>query len=252
MGNIVRGVDTAQRLTEDNAKLLFANGVKFVGRYLVPREYSKSLTESEADIIRSAGLGILLIYEIEAARAKRGESVGNYDGLQARYLAERMNIPTDATIYFCVDYDAPKTDYPAIERYLYAAKASVAPYRCGVYGKADLINSIKADAYWQCVAWSYGMVSEKANIYQYEWQGGDEAQAIAKATGVSVDMNRCHDMASVGIWMPPKQKHWYDDAMAWAEKNGLMKDGRPDDAMTRAEVATVLYRFNDYLRKAVK
>jgi hypothetical protein len=247
----INGVDTAQRLTKANAEALADCGMKFVGRYLVPKEYDKSLTESEADIIRSAGLGILLIYEIEASRARRGEKTGHYDGLQAKYLAERMQIPTDAAIYFCVDYDAPKTDYALIEQYLYAAKASVAPYRCGVYGKADLINSVKADVYWQCVAWSYGLVSDKANVYQYEWQGGDEAQYIAKKTGVGVDMNRCGDMAAAGIWMPPKPKHWYDDAMEWAEKNGLMKDGRPEDAMTRAEVATVLYRFNDYLRKAV-
>ena len=146
-------------------------------------------------------------------------------------------------IYFAVDYDAPKTDYPAIERYLYAAKAAVTPYRCGVYGKADLINSVKADAYMQCVAWSGGLVSEKADIYQYEWQGGAEAQAIQKKTGVAVDMNRCADMAAAGLWLPPEEKHWYDDAMRFVSAHGWLSDGRPNDNVTRAELATVLYRI---------
>lgn len=248
----VNGVDTAQKLTKANAEALANCGIEFVGRYLVPQYYSKSLTESEADAIRSAGLGIVLIYEIEAARAKRGEEVGYSDGQEAKYLAERLGVPSDAAIYFCVDYDAPNTDYPAIERYIYSAKHGCAPYKCGMYGKADLINSVKADCYMQCVAWSYGVVSNKANIYQYDWQGGSEAQAIQKATGIPVDMDRCWDMRAAGIWMPPEQKHWYDDAMKWAAENGLMNDGRPEDYMTRAEVATVLQRYDELLHEAVK
>jgi hypothetical protein len=31
--------------------------------------------------------------------------------------------------------------------------------------------------------------------------------------------------------------------MAWAERQGLLRDGRPNDPVTRAELATVLYRI---------
>lgn len=247
----INGVDTAQRLTKANAEALVECGMKYVGRYLVPQYYGKSLTESEADAIRSAGLGIVLLYELDATRAKHGAKVGDFDGAEAKKLAERMNIPAGCAIYFCVDYDAPRTDYPQIEQYLYAAKAACAPYRCGVYGKADLINSVKADCYMQCVAWSYGVVSTKLNIYQYDWQGGTEAQAITRKAGIPVDMDRCWGMRSAGIWQPIEETHWYDGAMQWAAENGLMTDGRPNDFMTRAEVATVFQRYDELLHKAV-
>lgn len=37
---------------------------------------------------------------------------------------------------------------------------------------------------------------------------------------------------------------WYAGAMAWAKENGLMNGGRPLDAVTRAELATVLQRYD--------
>ena len=43
---------------------------------------------------------------------------------------------------------------------------------------------------------------------------------------------------------PKTAVHWYDDAMAWAETVGLIKDGRPNDSVTRAELATVLMRYH--------
>ena len=242
-----RGIDTAARITSEQAKKLVEQGISFCGRYLVDQSFSKALTQDEADRLRKAGLGIVLIWETSAVRARDGADAGKRDGYSARSLAEQMGIPDGCTIYYAVDYDAPKSDYPLIEQYLYAAKAACEPYRCGVYGKADLINSVKADNYMQCVAWSYGLISSKNSIYQYEWQGGPEAQEIYKSTGVPVDMNRCDSLESAGIWLPEKEKHWYDGAISWAESNKLINDGRPLDNVTRAELATVLERFASHI-----
>ena len=238
-----KGIDTAARLTARQAASATEQGVEFVGRYLVEPSMSKALTLGEIKILHGANLGILLIWETTANRAKYGESAGAEDGARARNLAATYAVPTGTVIYFAVDYDAPKSDYQAIDAYLCAAKAACAPYKCGVYGKADLINSVKADAYMQCVAWSYGVQSHKTNVYQYEWQGGTNAKALASKIGVAVDLDGTDDMTAAGIWMPPKPKQWYDDAMAWADRQGLIKDGRPDDPVTRAELATVLYRI---------
>lgn len=237
------GIDTAARISAPVAAKIAEQNLTFVGRYLTDPSWWKSLTDDEVKRIHNAGVGILLIWETTAARCKDGEEAGKRDGYTAYSLAKQIGVPDNMVIYFAVDYDAPKNDYAAIEAYLYAAKAACAPYRCGVYGKADLINAVKADAYMQCVAWSYGVVSTKTNVYQYEWQGGAEAQDIQRKTGVPVDMDRCDSMESAGVWLPEKKKMWYDDAMAWAEQHGLIKDGRPNDPVTRAELATVLYRI---------
>ena len=244
-----QGIDTAARINAQQAKILADNGIAFVGRYLVQPSMSKALTANEARILRDSGLGVLLIWETYANRARDGASAGRTDGASAAKLADEMGVPNDCAIYFAVDYDAPKSDYQAIEQYLYAAKAACAPYRCGVYGKVDLINSVKADCYMQCVAWSNGALSSKANIYQYEWQGGAEAKAIAKKIGVAVDMNSCNDMNAAGIWMPTVEQHWYDAAMQWVASNGLMNDGRPNDYVTRAELATILMRYHNTFGK---
>lgn len=230
-----KGVDTVQRLTKENAVALKSCGVDFVGRYLVSETYDKAITEEEAYTILSCGLGVVLIFEIEAARARKGEEQGRLDGEECKSLAHAMSVPNDVAIYFAVDYDAPKTDYPAIESYLYAAKQSVSPYRCGVYGKADLINSVKADCYMQCFAWSNGVLSNKLNIYQYQWQGGKEAQAIKAKTGVTVDMDRCEDLSAAGVWILKSKT-----AHEWCVENGLVDDTMRDVS----QIEEIIYRYH--------
>jgi len=243
-----QGIDTAARVSASSAVALKENGISFVGRYLVPPSMPKFLSYTEAEQIRSTGLAILLIWESTAERARFGAQAGKDDGTQALIIAQSYKIPYDCAIYFAVDYDAPRSDYAVIEQYLYAAKQAIAPYRIGVYGKSDLINSIKCDCYMQCVAWSYGAVSAKNNVYQYAWQGDEKAKALANKVGFAVDLDRCDDMKAAGMWLPPEKSNWYDDAMAWAAETGLMNDGRPLDYVTRAELATVMQRFyNKYI-----
>ncbi len=239
------GIDTCAKISTQTAAKIAEQNLSFVGRYLTDPTWSKSLTDDEVKRLHNAGVGVLLIYETSATRCREGEMAGQRDGYSAYAFARQIGAPDNMVIYFAVDYDAPKNDYAAIEAYLYAAKLACAPYRCGVYGKADLINAVHADAYMQCVAWSNGLISAKNNVYQYEWQGGAEAQKIAKAIGVPVDMCRCGDLNAAGIWMPPKPKAWYDEIMDWGVENGLITEGRPNDPVTRAEMLTVLRRFKN-------
>ena len=242
---MIKGVDTAHKLTYSEAEAISKCGLRFVGRYLVPNKLNtawKALTAWEAQDIRNNGLAILLLWETEASRAKKGKDAGDLDGKYAKELADGMNIPTSCAIYFCVDYDAPQTDYQLIEEYLYAAKQAVSPYKCGVYGKADLINSIKADCYMQCVAWSYGVVSDKTSVYQYEWQKGDEALEIKSKTGVDVDMDRCEDMHSAGMWMPDavNEDTEVSDAHKWCADNKIVDDTMRDVS----QFETMIYRYH--------
>ena len=261
------GIDTVHRFTAADAKNAAASGVSFVGRYLVPAGMNKELTKDEAVNLRGAGLAILLCWEIGAGDIKKGAARGTQDGVRAKALALEYGVPAGTTIFFACDYCPVQGDYPAIVAYLKAAQAACSPYVAGLYGCAKICDYIAeqgvCDRFWQCVAWSEGKISKYTNVYQYQWSGGPESRAMAAKLGFSVDMNRSDDLRKAGLWMPeytqyddgdgtilepskPAQKPamWYDEAMEWAEKTGLMKDGRPNDTLTRAEAATMFMRFD--------
>ena len=240
-----KGIDTAARISADAAKKLKALGISFAGRYLVPPGMAKRITEAEAKGLLDAGLAILLCWEIDAARAGRGAPVGAQDGARARQLAQDMVVPPGTGIIFAVDYCPQRPEYDLIRDYFLAAQAAVAPYRCGIYGCYDVVAEMKEKIpqllVWQCVGWSGGRVYEGNNFYQRLWSGTTECREIQAQVGFAVDLDTGESLD--GLWQPEPEKPWYADAMALAAVAGLIRDGRPDDPLTRAELATVLYRL---------
>ncbi len=243
------GVDTAATISAAAAKKLKAEGVSFVGRYLVPEGMWKDLKADEAKALHDAGLAILLCWEIGAGDVRGGAERGKSDGARAKALAESFGVPAGTVIYFACDYCAVESEYPVIEQYIRAAAEACAPYEAGLYGHAGLADWLgqrgACRKFWQCVAWSLERLSPYTSVYQYQWSGGPEAVAMRERIGVPVDMNKTTSIEAAGLWMPPKaepETHWYDEAMAWAAEQGLINDGRPNDPVTRAELATVLRR----------
>lgn len=277
------GVDTAARISAAQAKKLKENGVSFVGRYLVPAGMGKDLTASEIAGLRNAGLAILLCWEIGAGDIKGGAARGAMDGSRAKALAKGFGVPECTTIFFACDYCPVQADYPAIEAYLRAAQAACAPYVAGLYGCAKIVDYIAEQGacgkFWQCVAWSEGKISQHTNVYQYQWSGGPESKAMQAKIGVPVDMNRSEDIQKAGLWMPAYASYddgdggtilipndpqgftnepvgatgpaWYDEAMTYVYDIGLMKDGRPNDLVIRAELATVLMRLDKIIDRKI-
>ena len=279
------GIDTAAAISPAAAKKLRAEGVSFVGRYLVPTGMGKDLKADEAKGLHDAGLAILLCWEIGAGDVKGGAERGKSDGARAKALAESFGVPAGTVIYFACDYCAVEREYPVIEQYIRAAGAACAPYEAGLYGHAGLADWLgrrgACRKFWQCVAWSLGRLSQYTSVYQYQWSGGAEAVAMAAKVGFPVDMNKTTSITAAGLWMAGdadchgaaplamteeygasggsdpdpsvacgdsslSQREplaWYDEAMAWAKAQGLIRDGRPNDPVTRAELATVLYRI---------
>lgn len=194
---MIRGIDCASRLTREKAEALYSLGYRFAGRYVVPTVGStawKALTLPEAEAIRASGMDILCIFELDAARAGRGEAVGAQDGDLALACARALGIPAGTTLYFAVDYYPTAAEMPQIEAYLRAAGARIAPYTLGVYGCYDVVEYLAARDvcrhYWQCVAWSGGKISEKADLYQ--------ATGNVEVAGVLVDQNERYREA--GLW----------------------------------------------------
>lgn len=194
---MIRGIDCASRLTREKASALYSLGYRFAGRYVVPTVGStawKALTLPEAEAIRASGMDILCIFELDAARAGRGEAVGAQDGDLALSCARALGIPAGTTLYFAVDYYPAAAEMPQIEAYLRAAGARIAPYTLGVYGCYDVVEYLSARHvcrhYWQCVGWSGGKISANADLYQ--------ATGNVNVAGVLVDQNERYREA--GLW----------------------------------------------------
>lgn len=263
------GIDTAGHITAKKAQILRAEGISFVARYLVPPDMWKSLTAQEAADIRNAGLALMLCWELGGEDLKGGAVKGAEHGARASGLAEALGVPAGTVIYFAVDYNAPAADYEPIAAYLRAAQDAIGTrYRAGVYGSYGVAEAmalrIPGIPVWQCVAWSGGLWSAHAAVRQYAWQGDPRAKALAAKVGCDVDLDAAETLE--GMWEAAGEtphtgetpqsaaqtapllgeltgEPWYAEAMAWAKEKGYIRDGRPNDPLTRAELATVLWRM---------
>lgn len=266
-----QGIDTAARLTAEQARKLRENGVSFVARYITP---GKSLDAAEITALRDAGLAIMFCWETTAERMKGGARAGAEDSERAQWYARKLGIPAGCVIFFAADYDVPAADFATVEAYLRAARANMDDYTVGLYGPEAVVAEMSRRGscyyFWQCVAWSNQKLPV-ADVWQYAWQGAAEAKEMAAKCGIlAVDMDSAETLA--GMWLPPGTlvddgeggavyippnpaghndpvgetgPAWYETHMDWMERNGLMMDGRPNDAVTRAELAAVVHRLEE-------
>jgi len=134
------------------------------------------------------------VFETYADRALGGAVAGGIDGALALIVAQELQMPKNAVIYFAVDFDAGDDAMDAIEAYLKAAKSELGDYEIGVYGSFAVIEEMAArgacKGFWQTYAWSQGQKSAHTNVYQYS---NDETLA-----GISVDFDEAESLS--GMW----------------------------------------------------
>ena len=200
---MIKGADTAARLTAEKAAELRSLGYQYVIRYCIPTTYSNALTADEAQAILDSALGLGLCWETTASRAKNGAVSGLSDGATAKRCAEAIGAPEGTVIYFAVDYAAPAADYDRIAAYMIAAQTACRPYKLGVYGSYYVIEEMArreiGSSYWQCVAWSDGHMSDKLDIYQ--------AQGNVSTPVVTIDIDRAKSMS--GLWTKEETPLFY-------------------------------------------
>ena len=243
------GIDTAARITAAQAAKIAAQGVSWVGRYLVPEGYGKAITADEAKALRNEGLAILLCWEIGTSDMRAGAARGARHGEQARKLAEALGVPAGTAIYFAADWDVQSNEMAACVQYMAAAQMALGLYQAGVYGGEAICRRMSAEGYrhlWQCVAWTNEFIPQ-ASAIQYAWQGSADAKAMAAKIGVAVDLDQCADLSAAGLWLAketPPPEPWYADTMRWAAKEGICDGTRPEDPATRAEVCQMIRNYN--------
>lgn len=243
---MIKGIDTAATISTTAAKQLKELGFDFAVRYVVPPKGGlawKALVDWEAQAIREAGLAILPCWETTTNRARSGAAAGRDDGKTAAERAQELGIPAGTVICFAIDYNPPKTDYPAITEYLCNASSAAAPYRMGVYAPSAVVREMQSliPAYWwRTYAWNDGDCN--ADAYQTEYQDSAAAQAVRKQVGFAVDLDEAKSLS--GMWEAIKP---LPEDLLWAREHGFLEDGQPDDAVTKSEMATILRRLYGWI-----
>lgn len=237
------GIDTAAKINAVQAKTLRREGVSFACRYLVPESGNtawKAISAAEAQILRDAGLAVLLCWETTANRPKSGATAGAADGAEARKLAAAMGVPDGTVVFFAADYAVPQADYDAVYQYLVAASKAIYPYSAGLYGPEGIVGAMNERAacefFWQCVGGSTKFL-DCASVIQYESQYGADAIAMASKIGVAVDLDSAETLD--GMWKPPAPRTEEEDAIAWAKGVHIIDDSMRDVSQT----VLMLYRY---------
>lgn len=170
---IREGIDTATRTT-GHLDQLKAAGIRFVCRYIAPPGTAydwKRLERAEADAIRAAGLGLVVVFESAANRALEGQAAGSADAVDARQALNDLGL-ADAPVFFAADFDAQPAHIASVRAYVHGAAIVLGKERTGVYGGLRAVKGCLDAAVcrygWQTYAWSGGQWDQRAKLRQYE------------------------------------------------------------------------------------
>ncbi|WP_405992050.1 glycoside hydrolase domain-containing protein [Streptomyces sp. NBC_00986] len=145
----VNASDTAYTITPSRGSKMYADGYRYVGRYIneSPGGGSKILEEGELADIFGAGLHVFPIFQ-GAARAYSDFdwSHGYDDGLLAHDQAVHFGFNRSAVIYFACDYDATSDEMPKIIEYFQGVQSGLSTrgkrYVMGVYGSRNVCAQV--------------------------------------------------------------------------------------------------------------
>lgn len=149
-----KAADCATILSKPKAEALYANGYRYIGRYLTGTYnggISKALTLEEAQIILDAGLRFFPIYQTSARKNEYfTKEQGTADAKDAILHAEELGLPKDTIIYFAVDFDA--MDYQITSNIIPYFQAvheemSFSIYKTGIYGARNVCTRVSNRGY---------------------------------------------------------------------------------------------------------
>ena len=168
-GDVTRSAiaaDCATILDSQKASTLVQNGYQVIGRYLTGEvgwgetAQSKALTANELQVILNAGLRYFCIYQTSARQYEYFNYVKGVQDYNAAFAAaSELGIPSNAIIYFAVDFDAmdvhidlggPNQNLGIIAYFHGVANANAlfgSPYRIGIYGARNVCSRVAAAGY---------------------------------------------------------------------------------------------------------
>src|SRR6266487_2428789 len=113
---LARGLDAS--FNPPNFTEAFAEGYRFIVRYLCPTPNRKVIDPDEVKRIHAAKLGLVLDWENDSGDSLRGRNGGLADGRQALALArDWIKYPKGSVIFFSVgDFDALPNQFLPLPR----------------------------------------------------------------------------------------------------------------------------------------
>jgi hypothetical protein len=236
----IEGVDYS--FSRPSAAALKAAGKRFAVRYGGPGSAGKQLTSGELRDLRANGIDVVANAEGSAAGFK-GTSAGvSWAGAAQSYFAA-LGMPTNAPIYFSVDWDAGSADWGGIDAALRGAASVIGAARVGVYGSYDVVAHCHAAGtarwFWQTYAWSGGK-TPPSYVHLYQYKNG------VTIGGADCDLTRALQ-PSYGQWYGGEDMSFEDDQIPvkypsvnpdnpnWTGPNAL-GDARDKAAETLARV----------------
>lgn len=149
-----KAADCATQLSAAQAKALYDNGYRYIGRYLTGTYNGgkdKSIKREEAQRIFDAGLNFFPIYQTSArSNAYFTEAQGKYDAQEAIKAAANLGIPRNTIIYFAVDFDCMDSEITSnIIPYFRAVHETMVGsiYRTGIYGTRNACTRVSNMGY---------------------------------------------------------------------------------------------------------
>lgn len=138
-------------------------------RYLETGSTRPDLTVEEANTILQSGKPISLICQFGKSVAGGGYDLGVTHAKAANAEADRLGAPQSVVIWYTVDAEALT---PEIIAPYFEGVRSVPGRPVGIYGSYKIVewaHSVGINYCWQTKAWSGGLISSHANIYQYDF-----------------------------------------------------------------------------------
>ncbi|WDL96419.1 glycoside hydrolase domain-containing protein [Alicyclobacillus sp. ALC3] len=180
MQRIAQAVDRYTPFWAADCKALKAAGYEAVV-YLGAKTHgwTKAVTPEELQVYLHADLRVIFNWEgLSNYRGYFSAAQGRQDALDTLTELEWLGVHPDPSIavYYSVDYDACKTaDFLVVDEYFQAIKEVLnGKFAVGVYGGISIVNYLmlspdakgRPDHVWQTLAWSNGVISPHAAMYQ--------------------------------------------------------------------------------------
>ena len=176
---------------------MYADGVRFVGRYLYASQYpnGKGISAAEAQLYLDAGIRIFLYYEVNTTDALGGYDRGHTNGLNALAQCQQLSVPIGTQIYCCCD--TAVTDAQAagvVMDYMQGFADALPVYNTGIYGGTNVVQACY-NAFpnnYRCQAGAWGSHEfDPINVRQWFLGANNSAynDGLINIANITIDAN---------------------------------------------------------------